>query len=208
MEPPAPHVEPSAGSTTVAMNMSPVPTTKRGFTFDKNHVGAANRLARTVWNAVQLILYRPSPTILHGWRRFLLRLFGAKVGAGAHPYPRAKIWAPWNLTMANDSCLGNDVDCYCVAPIVLGSHATVSQYSFLCTASHNYHDPGMPMIAAPIIIGAEVWVAANVFVGPGVRIGEGAVIGARSTVIRDVEAWVFVAGSPPAKRGKREPFRR
>jgi putative colanic acid biosynthesis acetyltransferase WcaF len=153
-----------------------------------------------------LLLYRPSPTVLHAWRRLLLRAFGAKVGALAHPYPRARIWAPWNLTMGPHSCLANDVDCYCVATVCLGAHVTVSQYSYLCTASHDYQDPAMPMVCAPIDIGADAWVAADVFVGPGVRIGAGAVIGARSTVIADVEPWTVVAGSPPRRLGQRAQF--
>jgi putative colanic acid biosynthesis acetyltransferase WcaF len=95
-----------------------------------------------------------------------------------------------------------------VAPIALGAHATVSQYSYLCSASHNYDGPDMPLIVAPITIGAEAWVAADVFVGPGVRIGEGAVVGARSTILSDVEPWSVVAGSPPIRRGRRTMFTR
>ena len=98
--------------------------------------------------------------------------------------------------MGDHSCLGHDVDCYCVAPVRIGANATVSQYSFLCTASHDYEDPHMGLITAPIRIGDGAWVAADAFVAPGVVVGEGAVIGARSTVYRDVDAWTVVAGNP------------
>ncbi len=167
-----------------------------------------NRLKRLTWNIVQATVYRHSPTVLHAWRCFLLRSFGARVGKQAHPYPRARIWAPWNLTMEAHSCLADDVDCYCVAPIQLGAHATVSQYSYLCSASHDYRDRNMPLVIAPIVIEPEAWVAADVFIGPGVKIGEGAVVGARSTVMNDVERWTVVAGSPALQRGVREPFKR
>jgi len=126
----------------------------------------------------------------------LLRVFGASIAADARPYPRARIWAPWNLRMDAASVLANDVDCYSVARITLGRHATVSQYSYLCSASHDYMQLSMPMICAPITIEDEAWVAADVFVGPGVTVGRGAVVCARSTVIRDVPAWHVVAGSP------------
>lgn len=166
-------------------------------------ITSSNRIARVLWSGVWSTLYRWSPTPLHGWRRMLLRMFGARIGRGAHPYPRARIWAPWNLTMGAHSSLANDVDCYSVAPIRVGEHATVSQYSYLCAASHDYRDVAMPLVSAPIEIGARAWIAADCFVGPGVTIGEGAVIGARSTVIHDVDAWVVVAGSPPLPRGTR-----
>jgi len=156
----------------------------------------ANRLMRVLWQTVWLLAYRPSPKIFHGWRRFLLRLFGATIARDASPHPSVKIWAPWNLEMGTRSCLGPNVDCYCVDRVVVGSWATVSQYSFLCTATHDYHDPLMPLITAPIAIGARAWVAADVYVGPGVTIGEGAVVGARSSVYRNVEPWTVVGGNP------------
>lgn len=155
-----------------------------------------NKLARTLWNLVWLILYRPTPRLLHPWRCFLLRLFGAKLGKAVHPYPSARIWAPWNLEMGDHSCLSEQVDCYCVDKIRIGAYATVSQYSFLCTASHDYADPAMPLVTAPISIGDKAWITADVFLAPGVSIGEGTVVLARSSVFQDVEPWVVVAGNP------------
>jgi putative colanic acid biosynthesis acetyltransferase WcaF len=162
-----------------------------------------SKAGRVLWSIVWLLLYRPSPVPFHGWRRFLLRCFGASVGAGAHPYPSVRIWAPWNLAMGEQSCLGHRVDCYCVDRVELGSRVTVSQYSFLCTASHDYGRRDMPLITASIRIEPDAWIAADVFVGPGVTIGEGAVVGARSTVTRDVPPWTVVAGSSPRVIGIR-----
>ncbi len=98
--------------------------------------------------------------------------------------------------MGDYSCLGDHVDCYCVDKIRIGAHATVSQYSYLCAASHDYTDPAMPLMTAPISIGERAWVTADVFVAPGISIGEGAVVLARSSVFRDIEPWVVAAGSP------------
>jgi putative colanic acid biosynthesis acetyltransferase WcaF len=156
----------------------------------------SNKLVRALWSIIWLFLFRPTPRSMHFWRCFLLKLFGAKLGIGVHPYPTAKIWAPWNLEMGDRSCLSEYVDCYCVDRIRIGRDSTVSQYSFLCTASHDYTDPAMPLITAPITIGEKVWVTADVFVAPGITIGEGAVVLARSSVFSDVEPWTVVAGNP------------
>lgn len=155
-----------------------------------------NKIGRMLWQITWMLACRPTPKILHGWRRLVLRSFGAKIGKGVHVYPSAKIWAPWNLEMGDHSCLASNVDCYCVAKVRIGPRSTVSQYSFLCSASHDYHDPSMPLIAAPIIVGAQAWIAADVFVGPGVTIGEGAVVGARASVFRNVDPWTVVGGNP------------
>jgi putative colanic acid biosynthesis acetyltransferase WcaF len=154
------------------------------------------RLARLAWNLVCALLYRPTPRFLHPWRRLLLRLFGAEIGRGAHPYPRARIWAPWNLSMGPRSCLADGVDCYSVARITLGAGAIVSQDAFLCTATHNIDDPAFPLEIAPIALGPDAWVAAGAFIGPGVSLGTGAVALARAVVIKDVAAWDVVGGNP------------
>src|ERR1039458_4452748 len=103
-----------------------------------------NRVARVLWGIVWIVLYRPSPNPFFWWRRSLLRCFGATVGFKAKPYPRCRIWAPWNLTMGTHSCLADDVDCYSVDKIVLGDFATVSQQAMLCTATHDYNDVDFP----------------------------------------------------------------
>jgi putative colanic acid biosynthesis acetyltransferase WcaF len=162
-------------------------------------LSSSNRVARTLWHVVWLLLYRPTPRMLHPWRCFLLRIFGAKLGKAVHPYPSARIWAPWNLEMGDHACLSEDVDCYCVDKIRIGANTTVSQYSFLCSASHDYtsHDmPHMPLVTAPITIGSRVWIAADVFVGPGVRIGDGTVVTARSSVFSDLPEGKVARGNP------------
>lgn len=159
-------------------------------------ISAGNKAARLAWSTVWLVLYRPSLRPMHAWRRALLRLFGAKIGRGVRVYQSARIWAPWNLEMDDNSCLGDFVDCYSVDKIYLGVNATVSQYSYLCTATHDYTRRSSPLVTAPIRVETDAWVTAGVFVGPGVTVGEGAVVGARSTVTHDVPAWTVCAGIP------------
>ena len=155
-----------------------------------------NKLARVLWNIVWVLLFRPTPRAFHGWRRGLLKLFGANIAPTAKPYPGARIWAPWNLVMEAGSCLADHVDCYCMNVITLREYSTVSQYAFLCTGSHDSTDLALPLTTAPIEIGKHAWITADVFIGPGVSVGEGAVVGVRSSVYKDVEPWTIVVGNP------------
>ena len=163
-----------------------------------------NKLARVVWQIVWLFLYRPTPRLFHPWRCMLLTIFGAKLGKAVHSYPSARIWAPWNLEMGDHACLSEDVDCYCVDKIRIGAHSTVSQYSFLCSASHDYTLASMPLLTAPISIGERAWITADVFVGPGVTIGDGAVVTARSSVFSDIPSWMVARGNPAVPFKKRK----
>jgi len=167
-------------------------------------ISLVNRMGRLLWGWVWLLLYRPTPNFMHAWRRFLLRLFGAKVGRGVHPYPSSRIWAPWNLELGDNSCLADGVDCYCVARVTVGANAIVSQYSYLCTASHDYTDVDMPLVSAPIRIGKFAWITAGVFIAPGVAIGDGAVVTARSSVFSDIDPWVVARGNPAVAVKKRQ----
>lgn len=157
-----------------------------------------HKLGRLLWSVVWSLVFRPSPRPFHGWRRTLLRLFGARIGRGSRVYPKATVWAPWNLEMGEFSCIADGVDCYGVDRIRIGSRVTISQYTYLCGATHDYRYPNLPLQPMPIVIHDWAWVCADVFVGPGVTIGEGAVVGARSSVFKDLPAWKVCVGNPAA----------
>ena len=170
----------------------------------KQRLDFKNKLARYIWQIVWLILYRPTPVFLHGWRRFLVRFFGGTIGRGVHLYPSSKIWAPWNLKMLDSSCLASEVDCYNVGLVLVESNVVVSQYSYLCTATHNYHVADRHLLVAPIIIRSGVWVAADCFVGPGVELGKGSVILARSSVFESVPEFSICRGNPATVQKSRK----
>lgn len=155
-----------------------------------------NRLYRVAWAAVYATLFRPSPRPLHEWRSALLRLFGAKIGRGCHVYPKATIWAPYNLVMDDLASMADGVDCYSIAQVYLGKKVVISQRAYLCTGTHDYEDPNFTLIAKPIRIESDAWICAGSFVGPGVTVGEGAVVGACSVAVKDLPPWTVCAGQP------------
>lgn len=155
-----------------------------------------NQLARIIWHVVYCILFRPSPRFCHGWRRWLLRGFGAHVGHKVRVHPSIKIWAPWNLQLGDYSCIGDQVDCYSVGRLIIGEYATVSQYSILCGATHDHSYLHCPVVVGDIIIRPYAWICAQAFIMPNVTVGDGTVVGARSTVLEDLPSWQIAAGTP------------
>ena len=155
-----------------------------------------NRVARLAWIIIGGIFFGLSPKPLHRWRSFLLRCFGAKVGAGVHVYPGVKIWAPWNLVLGDGCGVANGAILYSQGKISIGKLAVISQGAHICAGTHDYTKAGFPLITKPIVIEARAWVAAEAFIHPGVTIGEGSVIGARSVVNKDMPAWMICSGHP------------
>jgi putative colanic acid biosynthesis acetyltransferase WcaF len=149
-----------------------------------------------VWWLVQSTLFRLSPQFLYGWRRFLLRLFGARVGCNVLVRPTATVTYPWKVSIGDYSWIGDDVILYSLGEIEIGTHAVVSQRSYICTGTHDFKSTPFDIQASKIVIEDEAWIATDVFVAPGVRIGHGTVVGARSSVFADLPAMVVCVGTP------------
>lgn len=163
-----------------------------------------NRLARLAWGLVEATLFRWSPRPCHAWRAWLLRRFGGRLGPHSRIYPRARIWAPWNLECEDVVAIADEAIVYNPARITLGSHAIISQQAYLCGATHDYTDPGFPMVSAPIVVGRYAWIGARATVQSGVTVGEGAILGLGAIATRDLDPWTVYAGIP-ARAVKKRP---
>lgn len=150
---------------------------------------------RVLW-ALTRPFFRLSPRPCFGWRRFLLRLFGARISRGVHLYPSTVVYMPWHLTIGAWSAIGEDALIYNLGPVEIGERVTVSHRAHLCAGTHDYSRIDLPLRKPPITIEDDAWVCADAFVGPGVRVGKGAIVGARAVAVRDVPPWTIVAGNP------------
>jgi len=183
------------------MSIAPAPSNNSQLRIDlrksKSHWELRTKVRRGLWNVVRYLFFRPTPKRLcNSWRVWLLVLFGANVQGKVLVLGSCKILQPWELSLGEGVTLGSQTEIYNYAPVSIGAMTVISQYSYLCTGTHDYTHPHMPLTWAPIDIGPECWVAAAVFVGPGVRIGRGTVVGARSVVTHDLPEWSVCAGNP------------
>lgn len=153
-------------------------------------------MLRIIWGIVEPLFFRYSPRLLYGWRNFILRLMGARIGRGVKIYPSAKIMFPWLLQIGDNSTISWDVNVYNLGFSKIGSNTMVSQYSHLCGGTHDYLSKDFDLLRTGFTIGNNVWIAADAFVGPGVTVGDGAVVGARAVVLKGVPANTLVAGNP------------
>ncbi|MGB0766506.1 MAG: WcaF family extracellular polysaccharide biosynthesis acetyltransferase [Phycisphaeraceae bacterium] len=154
------------------------------------------QVKRLLWSFVQATLFRYSLHNMYRWRRFLLRLFGAKLGEHTAVRPTAQIYVPWQLEMGDWSSIGDHAIIYSLGKITIGQRATISQYAHLCAGTHDYTTPDLPLLRVAITIGDECWIATDAYVGPGVTIGRMTVVGARSSVYKDLPEKKVCVGNP------------
>lgn len=163
-----------------------------------------NRILRLLWIVTWWLFASWTPAPMHCWRRFLLCLFGAKMGYRSDVRGSARVWLPSNLMMADHALIGPNVNCYNQALIQIGERTLISQGAHLCAGTHDIDDPQFTLISKPIVIGDFAWVAADTFVGPGCLIEEGAILGARGVAFGRLSAWTVYAGNPARPIRKRK----
>jgi putative colanic acid biosynthesis acetyltransferase WcaF len=156
-----------------------------------------------LWQMVQAFLVAPSPHFCHGWRRFWLRRFGAKIGENVVIRPSARVHFPWRLTLGDRVWIGDEVRLYSLGDIEVGADSVISQQAYLCAGTHDPSDPSFPTLTPAIRIGAEVWIGARAFIGPGAIVGDGAVVGAMSGVFKQLPGGHIYRGNPARDAGPR-----
>ena len=172
----------------------------------KNDLPESDRRRRMLWRvAWSLLVIKWFPSGMgNSWRMWLLRKFGLQCPGCTRVYPKARIWAPWNITMGRYVAIDDEVNLYSADKITIGSKVAISREAFICTASHDITRPERPLVTAPITICDGVWIGARAIVLPGVTIGEGAVVAAGAVVTKDVEPFTVVGGNPAKFIKKRE----
>ena len=126
----------------------------------------------------------------------MLRSYGATIEDTCIVRRTLKVECPWNLTVGENSCLGDGVILYCLGKVTIGDRVSISQHAHLCAGTHDYTKDDMPLLRHPISIGDDVWLATDSFVGPNVTVGEKAILGARAVAMRDLDPNTIYSGNP------------
>jgi putative colanic acid biosynthesis acetyltransferase WcaF len=142
-----------------------------------------------------------------GFKCWVLRCFGAKIGAGVTIKQGVKIKFPWRLVVGDFVWLGENCWIDNVALVTIESHSCISQAVYLCTGNHDWSSPSFHLKDTPIHVGESCWIAARATVGPGVTLGRGAVLCLGSVAGKSLAPMTIYAGNPaqPIKERQMKP---
>lgn len=163
---------------------------------NSNYRPGRSRWTRYLWYFVSLVVFESGWFPVYGLKRWLLRLFGARIGHSLYIKPHVRIKYPWRFTAGDYCSLGEEVWIDNLENVRLGNHVCISQRTYLCTGSHDYRSRGFDLLLRPIQVSDGAWIAAACLVLGGVSIGANAVVAAGSVVVKDVPPATVVGGNP------------
>jgi putative colanic acid biosynthesis acetyltransferase WcaF len=162
-----------------------------------------NAFKRFLWYYTNAVFFNTSLLPSNSFKRFLLRLFGAKVGKGVTVKPGVNIKYAWHLTIGSDTWIGENVWIDCLLPVTIGSNVCLSQGAVLLTGNHNYKKTTFDLIVSGFTLEDGAWIGACAVVNPGVTVGTHAVLTTGSVATKDLEPYSIYQGNPAIKTRER-----
>ncbi|WP_372776564.1 hypothetical protein [Mangrovibacterium sp.] len=161
-----------------------------------NPISIKEKLRIQMWRIVELLLFKPSPHLFSGWRVFILKCFGAKIGKGCFISPKAEIFMPWNLELGNFSAIDNYVYIKNKVKITIEDYVSIATHTQIIPGGHDVKSRQFASDLAPVRIRNGAFIGSSTFIGKGVTIGQMCVIGARSVVLKDMPENYICFGHP------------
>jgi putative colanic acid biosynthesis acetyltransferase WcaF len=134
-----------------------------------------------------------------GFKIFLLRLFGAKIGKGCVVKPNVNVKYPWNLRIGDYTWIGEHAWIDNLTTVTIGSNCCISQGGFLLSGNHDYSKNTFDLIVKPIVLEDGAWVGAKAVVCPGVTMKTHSILSVGAVATGDLEEWSIYQGNPAVK---------
>jgi putative colanic acid biosynthesis acetyltransferase WcaF len=158
----------------------------------------ATRSQQIIWYFFNVLFFinplNPSSSL----KKWILKLFGAKIGKGVVIKPGVNIKYPWKLVIGDHSWIGEKVWIDNLAHVVIGSSVCISQGAMLLTGNHNYSAREFDLMVLPITLENGVWIGSKSVVCPGVVCKSHAVLAVLSVATKDLEPYTIYQGNPAA----------
>ena len=163
-----------------------------------------NRIFST-WVELEVFLLRlvgllPS----HLVRRFFYRIYGLRIGKGSAIHMNAVLYFPPNISIGNDTIIGEKVVLDGRDKLIIGNHVDIASEVMIYNAEHDINDENFKAVNAPVTIEDYVFIGPRVIILPGVTIKKGAVVAAGAVVTKDVDEFKIVGGVPAKEIGERQ----
>src|SRR3989338_9442275 len=163
-----------------------------------------NRIKNILLEIEVFLLHLVGHIPLHHLRRFFYRIAGIKIGRGSSIHMGTRFYDPVNISIGEDTIIGEDAVLDGRDKLVIGNHVAVATGAMFLNSQHEINDEFFSPSISPIAVEDYVFIGPRVIVQPGVRIGRGAIVAAGAVVTKDVPPFAVVGGVPAKTIGERK----
>ena len=156
-------------------------------------------IIRGIWYVVSMVFFQAGLFPVSSFRKFLLNIFGAKIGRNVVIRSGVRIKYPWFLKTGNGVWIGEKVWIDNLCMVTIGNNVCISQGAFLLTGNHDYSNRSFDLFVKEIILEEGVWLGAKTVVCPGVRCKSHSVLGVGAVAVKDLDEYSVYAGNPAVK---------
>ena len=137
-------------------------------------------------------------------KKFILKLFGAKIGKNVLLKPRLNVKYPWKLEIGDNVWIGEKVWIDNLGDVKIENNVCLSQGAMLLCGNHNYKKITFDLMVGNIIIKEGAWVGAHSIVCPNVTMGAHSILAVNSVAIKSTEDFGIYQGNPAVKIRERK----
>ena len=116
----------------------------------------------------------------------------------------ANFFDPSNITIGNDTIIGDHVFLDGREKLIIGDHVDIASQVLIYNSEHDINSQDFHPILGSVEIGDFCFIGPRAIILPGVKIGKGAVVGAGAVVTKDVAEFSIVGGVPAQVIGERK----
>ena len=156
----------------------------------------AGRLKRVCWYFTNVLFFKNPINVSISLKVFLLKLFGARVGAGVVIKQCVNIKYPWKLQIGNYSWIGEEVWIDNLTDVFIGNNVILSQGALILTGSHDPSKETFDFVSLPVLIEDGAWIGARAVVYGGVTCYSHSILGINAVAESDLQAYTIYKGNP------------
>ena len=153
-------------------------------------------MVRALWYLVNIFFFLNPLCISIGFKVFLLKLFGGRVGKGVVIKPRVNIKYPWNIEIGDHVWIGEKVWIDSLGPVKIENNVCISQGAILVCGNHDYTKSTFDLMISEIHLEEGVWIGVGAIAGPGTHAQNHSVLTAGSVASGKLEPYSIYRGNP------------
>lgn len=178
--------------------------TGRSLTFSEFTGKAVNRVKNILLELELFLLHAVGCFPSHSVRKTFYRMAGIRIGKGSTVHTKASFYDPRNITIGDDTIIGEGTVLDGRASLTIGNHVDIASEVMIYNSQHDIESIDFAAVDKPVVIEDYVFVGPRAIILPGVTVGRGAIIAAAAVVTRDVPPHAVVAGVPAKVIGERK----